>query len=248
MFDPFKDFDSAGYLRNSVREKNPNIVKQIEHDLFTANVQDAMGYLDKKRLISYGDFLMVHHILFSGLYPWAGQDRMATAPDIAVSKAGTLFSHPADARKAVEEGLRIGLNKKAMRKAPGMVMGLFAYGHPFLDGNGRTMLVVHLVLCNRAGFSINWSKTKKADYLSALSAEIEKPGKGILDAYLKGFIEPAQDPGIWGAAIQSIQGLDGRETADTVEGTFSDPSVVQRYREFDQQRGYEITPNPGMVE
>lgn len=248
MFDPFKDFDAAGYLRNTVREKNLNIVKQIEHDLFTANVQDAMDYLNKKRAISYNNFLMVHHILFSGLYPWAGKDRMVTAPDIAISKAGTLFSHPADAKRAVEEGLRIGSNKKSMRQAPGVVMGLFAYGHPFLDGNGRTMLVVHLLLCNRAGFSINWGKTKKADYLAALSGEIERPGKGILDGYLKDFIEPAQDSAIWGAAIQSIQGLDGREVADTVEGAFSDPAVSQKYREFDQQRGYEISSQPGVVE
>jgi cell filamentation protein len=28
-------------------------------------------------------------------------------PDIAVFKAGTWFSHPLDARRAVEEGLRI---------------------------------------------------------------------------------------------------------------------------------------------
>ena len=248
MFDPFKDFDDAGYLRNTVREKNLNIVKQIEHDLFTANLQDAMDYLNKKRAMNYSNFLMVHHILFSGLYPWAGKDRMATAPDIAISKAGTLFSHPADAKRAMEEGLRIGLNKKTMRETPGVVMGLFAYGHPFLDGNGRTMLVVHWVLCNRAGFVINWHKTKKADYLSALSAEIERPGKGVLDSYLRDFIVPAQEPGIWSTAIRSIQGLDGREVADTVEGEFSDPAVLQRYREFDQQRGYEISPHPDDVE
>lgn len=168
MFDPFKDFDTAGYLRNSAREKNPDIVKQIEHDLFTANVQDAMDYLKRKRNISYGDFLQVHHILFSGLYPWAG-------------------------------------------------------------------------------FSIDWSKTDKVTYLSALSAEIQSPGKGILDGYLKNFIDDPQDPKIWEAAIQSIKGLDGRVMADTVEGTFNDPSVLQKYREFDQQRGYEIVPHSGLA-
>ena len=53
------------------------------------------------------------------------------------------------------------------------------------------MLVAHLVLCNRAGFSINWGKTKKADYLAALSGEIERPGKGIeLSAHqLSDFLE-----------------------------------------------------------
>lgn len=240
MFDPFKDFDSAGYLRNAAKEKNPKIIKQIEHALFTANLQDAMAWLAKRRPIAYSDFLKVHHILFSGFYPWAGQDRMATAPDIAISKGGTLFSHPRDAQRAVEEGLRIGASKQAMQQSPGMVMGLFAYGHPFLDGNGRTMLIVHTVLCHRADFSIDWNKTNKTDYLAALDAEIAKPGKGILDNYLKPNITAAQNPKIWSTAIQSIKGLDGRETGDKVEGTFSDPLVSQKYRNFEQNRDYEI--------
>jgi fido (protein-threonine AMPylation protein) len=29
-----------------------------------------------------------------------------------------------------------------MRERPGEVMGYFAHGHPFLDGNGRTIMVV----------------------------------------------------------------------------------------------------------
>ena len=39
MFDPFKDFETAGYLRNVKREKDPQTVKEIEHDLFQANFE-----------------------------------------------------------------------------------------------------------------------------------------------------------------------------------------------------------------
>ncbi|WP_226981161.1 Fic family protein [Vibrio litoralis] len=28
-------------------------------------------------------------------------------------------------------------------------MGFFAYGHPFIDGNGRIMLIIHNELCHR---------------------------------------------------------------------------------------------------
>ncbi|WP_084136082.1 Fic family protein [Pollutimonas bauzanensis] len=41
-------------------------------------------------------------------------------------------------------------------------MGMFAYGHPFLDGNGRTMLVVRSELCFRANMSVDWTQTQKA--------------------------------------------------------------------------------------
>nr|WP_244657838.1 Fic family protein [Pseudomonas fluorescens] len=199
-----------------------------------------MDYLANKRTITYRDFLQVHGLLFGDLYPWAGSDRMTTSPDLAISKAGTCFCLPHEAKRAVEEGLRLGQGKVLLRKSPGLVMGFFAYGHPFLDGNGRTMLVVHSVLCHRAGFSINWSRTDKSDYLSALSKEIETPDKGILDDYLRGFIEPPLEPGGWEAAIHSVRGLNGLAITDTVEGRSDDPAISQKYQDFDQRRGYTI--------
>lgn len=153
MFDPFKDFAKAGYLRNRFGEKDSKIVQELEHQLFRASLDDAITYLAKRKSVTYEDFLEVHRILFSAFYPWAGQDRAVTAPDIAVTKAATWFSHPRDARRAVEEGLRIARDKQQLARRPGEVMGLFAYGHPFLDGNGRTMLVVHSEVCAPASAS-----------------------------------------------------------------------------------------------
>lgn len=242
MFDPFKDFEQAGYLRNRYREKDLGIVQALEHELFRAGLDEAIEYLAGCRIIGYEDFLVVHRILFSAFYPWAGQDRAATAPDIAVTKAGTWFSHPFDARRAVEAGLRISQNGQQLRQRPGEVMGLFAYGHPFLDGNGRTMLVVHSELCQRAGFCIEWHRTRKADYLAALSGEIASPGQGILDAYLLQFVGDVQERHLWGGMIGSLAGLDGQGTEDTIAGEYSSADVSQQYREFEQRRGYRIGP------
>lgn len=74
---------------------------------------------------------------------------------------------------------------------PGLIMGLFAYDHPFLDGNGRTMLLVHAELCFRAGMSVDWTRTQKDPYLRALTLEIEAPNDGHLDAYLAPFVSAA---------------------------------------------------------
>jgi fido (protein-threonine AMPylation protein) len=57
-------------------------------------------------------------------------------------------------------------------------MGYLAYGHPFLDGNDRTM-TVHTVLAQRAGFSIDWAATKKEAYLDAPS---ERPSGRLPEA------------------------------------------------------------------
>jgi cell filamentation protein len=239
MFDPFKDFETAGYLRNTHQVKDAELVKRIEHDLFLANLPDALAFLASRSQITYGDFLEVHRLLFSAFYPWSGCDRSVTAPNIAVSKADTLFAHPKDAHRAVMEGLRLGQLPQRLQQTPGLVMGLFAYGHPFLDGNGRTMLVVHAGLTHRAGFSINWSKTAKVDYLSALSDEIQRPAQGILDAYLLRFKESRVEPETWGKEILSIKGLDGLNADNRVDGEFSSPSVAKKYQAFDQGRGYQ---------
>jgi cell filamentation protein len=242
MFDPFKDFVTAGYLRNFDGEKNLDIVKVVEHELFRANLPDAMDYLSNLETITYQDFLEVHRMLFQGFYPWAGQDRASTAPESAIHKGQTLFAHPSDAARAVCEGLRLGLDTKKMRQSPGEVMGLFAFGHPFLDGNGRTMLLVHTELCRRAGFSIDWQLTHKNDYLLALTQEIAAPGRGKLDSYLLQFIAPAQSGSnsTWMNSAAMLQSLNGPATQDEIGGSFQDPVVAAQYRQFERKRGYEI--------
>ena len=39
MFDPFGDFATEGYLRNFDKEKDPEIVKIAEHELFGAQLR-----------------------------------------------------------------------------------------------------------------------------------------------------------------------------------------------------------------
>lgn len=241
MFDPFGDFETAGYLRIVRRDKAPRDIKRFEHDLFEANIDEALAHLAAAEVLGYQDFLAVHRILFEDYYPWAGQDRAVTMPNSAVHKGEVLFSHPGAARLAVEEGLRLGQVPATMARRPGEVMGLFAYGHPFLDGNGRTMLLVHMELCHRAGFSIEWGRTEKVDYLAALTHEIDRPAQGTLDAYLLKFIGPQQARGTWGAEIQAMRGLDGLDDGNEIDGDLSDPAVAEKYRLHELRRGYAYT-------
>lgn len=171
-FDPFGDFETQGYLRNLAKEKDPEIVRRLEHTAFTTGIDAAFEYLAKVKHLSYPDVIETHRILFDAVYPWAGQDRLKTAPDPAISRGNVLFARPEDIRRAVEFALTHGQDKKAMAAKPGEIMGYFTYGHPFLDGNGRTIMVVHGVLAQRAGFSIDWAATGKADYLATLTQEL----------------------------------------------------------------------------
>ena len=238
MFDPFNDFAEAGYLRNVRKDKDRVVIKHMEHNLFRANLKEAFDYLSRRVIIEYADFLEVHRVLFGDYYPWAGKDRLATAPHLLVSKAGTQFCEPRTIRLAVDQGLRLAQHNEQMPAVPGEIMGLFAYGHPFLDGNGRTMLLVHMELAYRAGFSIDWSATNKSDYLYALTREIESPGNGILDQYLTSFMGPRIERGQLAGSALSMRGLDGLDDENRIEGDLRDESVAEKYRQFDEARNY----------
>ena len=45
MFDPFRDFETAGYLRNKFVEKDPQIVQELEHQMFRASLDEAIAHL-----------------------------------------------------------------------------------------------------------------------------------------------------------------------------------------------------------
>ena len=191
-FDVFGDFDAKGYLRNYAAEKDLGIVKRLEHAAFRENLGAALDRLSDYKTQSYAAVLETHKILFSSVYPWAGQDRLATAPEINIVKGGydRMFAFPNDIRRATEYALKQGNDPQFMRAKPGEVMGSLAHAHPFLDGNGRTIIAVHTVLADRAGFSIDWRQSDKDGYLQELTKELHLPGDGHLDRYLKDFIRP----------------------------------------------------------
>jgi cell filamentation protein len=180
--------------------------------------------------------LKVHKTLFSGFYPWAGKDRNELVPHLAVFKGShndprsTAFERPEFIKRSVDYALKLAADKKHFREHPGEVMGQLAFAHPFLDGNGRTILLVFMELCYRAKFAIDWSKTNKDDYLRALSYEIREPGQGLLDNYLKPFRVAISSRDEWPATISGIRGLDGLDKEDITYESLDNPEVQQIYK------------------
>jgi cell filamentation protein len=231
-FDPFGDFATEGYLRNFEKEKDLAIVKRAENASFTTGLDEAFATLAKAKVLSYDDVLKTHGIQFGAVYPWAGQDRTETAPKLTIKKGPVIFANAPEIRAAVGFALRKGQDQDHMKARPGEIMGYLAYGHPFLDGNGRTIMTVHSVLAQRAGFSIDWSATTKDAYLDALTREIENPPKGHLDAYLKPFMRGPIAYEQLATAIVRAPGLDGdlRGAAlNEVLGTTEEPAVKAQY-------------------
>jgi cell filamentation protein len=230
--DPFGDFATEGYLRNFDKEKDLAIVKRAENASFTTGLDEAFAALAKAKLLGYDDVLKTHGILFGAVYPWAGQDRTRTAPKLTVRKGPIIFANAPDIRAPVEFALRKGQDRAYMKAKPGEIMGYLAFGHPFLDGNGRTIMTVHSVLAQRAGFSIDWAATTKNAYLDALTKEIENPPKGHLDAYLKPFMRGPIAYEQLATAVVQAPGLDGSvpgAALNEVLGTTEEPAIKAQY-------------------
>ncbi|WP_028136201.1 Fic/DOC family protein [Bradyrhizobium japonicum] len=234
-FDPFGDFATRGYLRNVAKAKDPEIVQRLLHNSFLTGIDAALDHLEARPSLNYDDVLRTHETLFGAVFPWAGEDRHTNAPHIHVKKGAIFFAHPDDIRRSIDYALDKGQDKAFMAEKPGEVMGYLAYGHPFLDGNGRTIMLIHAELARRAGIGIDWSATDKDEYLAALTEELEEPGKGKLDAYLKSFIRKGSQMKDIAGAIKSAPGLDGDE-ADTVAGDTTDPTVKAQYEEQEVKR------------
>lgn len=231
-FDPFGDFATEGYLRNFEKEKDLAIVKRAENASFMTGLDEAFAYLTSSKVLTYDDVLKTHGILFGAVYPWAGRDRTQTAPKLTIKKGAVIFANAPEITAAVEFALRKGQDRDYMKARPGEIMGYLAYGHPFLDGNGRTIMTVHSVLAQRAGFSIEWSATKKDAYLDALTREIENPSKGHLDAYLKPFMRDPVSYEHLATVIVQAPGLDGsaqEAELNEVLGNTDEPIVRAQY-------------------
>jgi len=188
VFDPFGDFETRGYLRNHAAVKDPDIVKRLEHNAFSRNIKRALTALQTQSEITHESLRETHRLLFSDVYPWAGQDRSQNAADLQITKGDVEFQLAPYVPHGVDHALSGANDLAAFRDNPGKLIGELAYAHPFLDGNGRTITTVVSELSRRAGFQIAWEETNKLDYLSALTKELDDPKAGHLTAYLKPFV------------------------------------------------------------
>jgi len=184
-FDPFGDFETRGYLQNHAGVKDPDIVKRLEHNAFSRNVQKALVNLREASEVDLERIRETHRTLFSDVYPWAGLDRSQNAAQLAITKGEIEFQLAPFVPQGVAHALKNDSDHAAFRSDPGKIIGELAYAHPFLDGNGRTITVVVSELARRAGFHIAWENTDKTGYLKALTDELNDPDKGHLTRYLK---------------------------------------------------------------
>ena len=184
MFDPFKDFITEGYLRNVRKDKNESTIRRMEHACCRMGLTNAMGMLRQSKQVGYAQVKDVHRVLFQSYYPWAGKDRMELTPEQNVQKGRVNFCPPNEIQRAAAYAFELAQKRNSLEEHCGDVLGMLAYAHPFLDGNGRTLLPILTELLRRVGLKMDWSLLDRESYLTALAEEICTPGKGVLNDLL----------------------------------------------------------------
>lgn len=191
VFDPFGSYERSGYLENVFAEKNLDVVKKMEQAVFYLNFDVVAKNLKKFKIISASQIYLIHQILFIDLYPWAGKTRYLLSSmdkSMEVRKGTVEFLTPYMIDTSINMLTPRINDSQYLKKNLGQSIGDIAYIHPFLDGNGRTMLTLFDELARRCHLSINWSEMKRHEYLDALTQEINSPGSGAMNKYMKEFV------------------------------------------------------------
>ncbi len=152
-------------LVNKLGIKNADRLNQYEYDTTYLKAKElkaepVKGNFDLKYLQK------IHKHLFNDLYLWAGQVRT-----VSISKGGGMFAFPqfieSEGNKLFtqlknEDHLK-NLDKDNFSKRAAHYFTEINALHPFRDGNGRAQQLFMSSLAEKAGHSLDWSKTSQKE-------------------------------------------------------------------------------------
>jgi cell filamentation protein len=189
---PFEPSDDGVILRNKAGVTRKDELGALEFVHVRANMKKALSMLQFEREITMTSWLRCHAILFSDLYPWAGQIR-----HVGVDKGPVRFNFPKDIVNETNAILRKANDPDFFASNMGKVYATLAFNHPFLDGNGRSLNTTFTELARRSGFGIAWDEVKKEAYLATLTHGIVLMEYEPLNRYLNDLKVPLEhyEPG-----------------------------------------------------
>ncbi|MBQ7691005.1 MAG: Fic family protein [Muribaculaceae bacterium] len=126
------------------------------------------GLMDSVEIGTTRGLQQIHAYLFGGLYDFAGRIRTVT-----ISKGKTLFCVAEYLHGVLKDIDRMPDDTFDEIVAKYVEMNL---AHPFMEGNGRsTRLWLDLLMKNRIGCCVDWSRITKRDYLNAMILSAADP-------------------------------------------------------------------------
>ena len=126
------------------------------------------GLMDSVKIGTTRGLQQIHGYLFGGLYDFAGQIR-----NVTISKGDFTFCRAQYLPQALKEIDRMPDETFDEIVAKYVEMNV---AHPFMEGNGRsTRLWLDLMLKDRIGKCVDWSRITKRDYMAAMVLSATDP-------------------------------------------------------------------------
>jgi len=126
------------------------------------------GLLDSVEIGTTRGLQQIHAYLFGGLYDFAGQIR-----NVTISKGNTIFCLTEYLHGVLKDIDRMPDDTFDEIVAKYVEMNVV---HPFMEGNGRSTRVwLDLLMKNRLGRCVDWSRIAKRDYLNAMILSATDP-------------------------------------------------------------------------
>lgn len=164
---PWEPAEDGVILRNKLGATTKAELDALEYSYSRANMGLALEMLKLEKEITLDSWLKCHSILFSEIYPWAGQIRHLDA-----QRGHVAFNFVAEIEDSTNKMLMRAADPSFFRDNLGQVYSILAFNHPFLDGNGRSLNAVFTELARRDDVGIAWERVDKPAYLSALRSGI----------------------------------------------------------------------------
>ncbi|WP_444995022.1 putative adenosine monophosphate-protein transferase Fic [Aliikangiella sp. IMCC44359] len=154
-------------LKNKLNIKNMAELERAEREI-TAFTINNVRYKAPPYNLEY--MKMLHRQLFSELYEWAGEFR-----NVDISKGATRFCN---CSRVIAESQKIFSNLLKDKWLSGLLKESFCAKlaeyycefnmiHPFREGNGRVQRLLFEHLSLSAGYELDWSGIKRAEWIQA---------------------------------------------------------------------------------
>ena len=177
MSDPYVYSGSSRVLVNKAGIKKAADFQAFEQDVSSARSDELrLGKVLNRRDFGSSHIAAIHNFLFHDVYAWAGQFRT-----VNIAKDGVEFADAnkvRDALKSVEIELRNsnflrGQNKAQFVDGISKAFAGLQVAHPFRAGNQKTVRVYLEQLAKQAGFSVDFSKVSRSEWVEMSNAALK---------------------------------------------------------------------------
>jgi cell filamentation protein len=165
-------YDNSSVLRNARGITSASELEKFEVAMVSMRLVSALphGQFDPAH------YCAIHHHLFQDVYDWAGEYRT-----IRIAKGSAMFCYPEHIAEQMEilfgqlpgALFKLGIAPNDFITAVASFLSDLNAIHPFREGNGRTQLTFLFLLGNRAGISLDMTRIRPQEMLSAMIASFD---------------------------------------------------------------------------